>query len=60
MVLLPMERTHRASRISLMGLVIAPLPKVAARPATVGACQRRAQWSTLLVLSTALANFWIR
>jgi hypothetical protein len=24
-------------------LVIAPLPKVAASPATVGACQRRAQ-----------------
>ncbi len=40
-----------------MELVIAPLPKEVARPATVGACQVRAQWSTLLVPITALTNF---
>ena len=34
--------------------------KAAARPATVGACQRRAQWSILLVPSTALANLFMR
>jgi hypothetical protein len=28
---------------SFMEFVIAPLPKLAARPATVGECQRRAQ-----------------
>jgi hypothetical protein len=41
-----------------MGLVIAPLPKAAARPATVELCQSRAQWSMLLVCSTARVNFW--
>ncbi|KPA19471.1 hypothetical protein MHK_000310, partial [Candidatus Magnetomorum sp. HK-1] len=44
--------------ISAIGFVIAPLPNAAARPATVEECQRRAQWSILLVLSTALENFW--
>jgi hypothetical protein len=44
--------------MSEMGFVIAPLPKAAARPATVEECQSRAQWSTLLVPMTALANFW--
>jgi len=43
-----------------MEFVIAPLPKAAARPATVEECQRRAQWSMLLVFSTALANLLIR
>ena len=42
-----------------MELVIDPLPKVVARPATVGECQRRAQWSTLFVPRTTLASFCI-
>ena len=58
--LVPMARMHLAFLKSSMLLVIAPLPNVVARPATVGACQRRAQWSTLLVRSTALPNFCIR
>jgi hypothetical protein len=37
---------------------MAPLPKEAASPATVELCQRRAQWSTLLVPIAALMNFW--
>jgi hypothetical protein len=39
-------------------LVIAPEPKVVARPATEGACQVRAQLSMLLVPITARMNFW--
>jgi hypothetical protein len=38
-------------------LVMAPEPKVVARPATVGACQVRAQWSMLLVPITARKSF---
>jgi len=56
-VLEPMIKMHPASSISEMELVMAPLPKAAARPATVEECQRRAQWSTLLVPTPALANF---
>jgi len=40
-----------------MELVIAPLPKVVTRPATVGECQRRAQWSMLCVPMTARPSF---
>jgi hypothetical protein len=47
-----------ASAISLLEFVIAPLPKVVARPTTVGACHKRAQWSILFVPNTALVNFW--
>jgi hypothetical protein len=36
-------KIQSACLISDMELVIAPLPNVAARPATVGECQRRAQ-----------------
>ena len=57
-VLVPMAKTHPASPISSIELVIAPLPKLVARPATVGACQRRAQCSTLFVSITQRANFW--
>jgi hypothetical protein len=46
--------------ISRMEFVMAPDPKMAARPATVGECQRRAQWSTLLVPTAARMNFWKR
>jgi hypothetical protein len=45
---------------SAMELVIAPLPNVAARPATVGLCHNLAQWSTLLVPATARASFCSR
>jgi hypothetical protein len=55
-----MARMQAAPAISSLELVIAPLPKLMARPATVGECQRRAQWSTLLVPMTARANFWRR
>ena len=60
-VLEPMMRKHSVCSLnSGTELVIAPLPNAAARPATVGACQRRAQWSTLFVLTTARASFWMR
>jgi hypothetical protein len=60
-VLEPVIRKQRVCSLnSGVELVIAPLPKAAARPATVGACQRRAQWSTLLVLKKARASFWSR
>jgi len=42
-VLVPIARIHLASPISAIELVIAPEPSAMARPATVGACQRRAQ-----------------
>ena len=42
-VLEPVTRVQSASSNSAMELVIAPEPKVAARPATVELCQRRAQ-----------------
>jgi hypothetical protein len=42
-VLEPITRMDLASTISPIEFVIAPLPSVATRPATVGACQRRAQ-----------------
>ncbi len=57
-VLEPMTRMASASSSSAIELVMAPLPSDWARPATVEACQRRAQWSTLLVPSTARMNFW--
>ena len=45
---------------SAIELLIAPRPTMTARPATVGACQVRAQLSTLLVPITARENFWNR
>ncbi len=59
-VLLPMTRKQLADPRSWMLLVMAPEPKAWTRPATVGAWQRRAQWSTLLVPITARMNFWKR
>lgn len=56
-VFVPMARMHFELARSEMGLVIAPLPKLVARPATVGECQRRAQWSTLLVPIPTRASF---
>ena len=43
LVLEPITRMQSASSSSAMELVIAPEPKLAARPATVELCQRRAQ-----------------
>jgi hypothetical protein len=53
-------KSTSASRMSEMELVIAPEPKLAARPATELLCQRRAQWSTLFVPTTPRASFWSR
>ncbi len=47
-VLDPMTKMQLASSNSRKELVMAPLPNAAASPATVGACQRRAQWSIWL------------
>ncbi len=58
MVLLPIAKIQPELSSSPMVLVIAPLPKEVARPATVGLCQRRAQWSMLFVPITARVNFW--
>ena len=58
LVLDPVIRITSACSMSAMVFVIAPLPNAAARPATVELCQRRAQWSMLLVFSTARVNFW--
>ncbi len=57
MVLAPMTKMVSAPSISLMELVIAPEPKVVARPAIVGLCQSLAQWSTVFVSITARVNF---
>ena len=56
-VLEPMMNIVSDPLISAMEFVIAPLPKLAARPATVEECQSRAQWSTLLVPTPARINF---
>ena len=52
-----MAKMQPACVMSAMELVMAPLPKVRSKPATVGECQRRAQWSMELVPNTARANF---
>jgi len=59
-VLEPMIRNAFAFSMSAMEFVIAPEPKLVARPAAVELCQSRAQWSTLLVPTTARKNFWKR
>jgi hypothetical protein len=59
-VLLPVTRMVSDLSTSAMGLVIAPLPKAMARPATVEECQSRAQWSMLFVPIAALMNFCIK
>jgi hypothetical protein len=45
------------SGIWLKEFVAAPAPKLVARPATVGACQTRAQLSTLLEPIAHLTHF---
>ena len=55
----PTSRMQSALPVmSSMVFVIAPEPSVVARPATVGACQTRAQLSTLFVSNAHLAIFW--
>ena len=56
----PIIKKQSALSNSSIEFVIAPEPKVAARPATVDAWHKRAQWSTLFVLKTALASFIIK
>ncbi|MOA27563.1 hypothetical protein D3C78_1484460 [compost metagenome] len=53
----PITRISSAWSMSAMLLVIAPEPRVRARPATDGLWQMRAQWSMLWLPSTARANF---
>jgi hypothetical protein len=59
-VLVPTASMSSASVSSAILLVIAPLPTVVARPATVAACQLRAQLSMLLVPMAVRAIFWRR
>ena len=59
-VLEPMTSIAFAVSRSSMVLVIAPEPNVFARPATVGACHNRAQWSTLFVPMHARVNLPMR
>ena len=56
----PMISRHSQFWISPMELVIAPLPNDSASPATVGAWQVRAHWSTLFVPMTCRDSFCIR
>ena len=56
-VLDPITRSMSAPAISSIELLIAPLPTMTARPATVGECQVREQLSILLVPSATRANF---
>ena len=58
--LAPMTKSIVLSAISPMEFVMAPEPKAVTRPATVGLCQVRAQWSTLFVPITARMNFCSR
>ena len=56
-VLEPITKIASAFSSSPIEFVMAPLPKEDAKPTTVLAWHRRAQWSTLFVPNTALANF---
>ena len=58
LVLEPMMKMYLHVFDLAIELVIAPEPYMAASPATVGECQRRAQWSTLLVPTPARMSFW--
>jgi hypothetical protein len=60
MVLVPVRSMTSASARSSSEFVIAPLPNAAARPATVGLCHKRAQWSMLFVPTTARASLLTR
>ena len=53
-MLVPMQKITSGLSMSARGFDIAPLPIVAARPATVGACQARLQLSMWFVPNPAL------
>ncbi len=55
----PMQKMTSGFSMSASGLDIAPRPIVAARPATVGACQARLQLSIRWVPKVARMNFCI-
>lgn len=55
----PITKNIFARENSLNELVMAPEPNEVASPATVGACQVRAQWSILFVPNTARKSFCI-
>ena len=57
-VLLPVTMKVSRSSISAMLLLMALEPMASCRPVTLPAWQRRAQWSILLVPSTARTHFW--
>ncbi len=59
-VLEPMTKMQPAFSISAMELVIAGWPKAAVKPCNVGLWHKSAQESTLLVPTTARANFCVR
>lgn len=53
----PQMKRSSVPTICENGVVAAPLPSVASRPLTDGACQTRAQLSILLVPKTPRVNF---
>ncbi len=57
-MLVPIAKITSGFSMHFSVLDIAPLPIVAVRPATVGACQPREQLSTWLVANPARMNFW--
>ncbi len=59
-VLLPVTNIRSLPVSSRMLFVMAPDPKAFTSPATVGAWQSLAQWSTLLLPRHALTSFWKR
>ena len=56
-MLVPMQKITSGFSMSASGFDMAPRPIVAARPATVGACQARLQLSIWLVPNPARMNF---
>ena len=58
-MLVPMQKITSGFSMSRSGFDMAPLPMVAARPATVGACQARLQLSIYEVPNPARTNFCI-
>ena len=58
-MLVPMQKMTSGFSMSSRGLDMAPRPIVAARPATVGACQARLQLSIWWVPNPARMNFCI-
>ena len=57
-MLVPMQKITSGLSMSARGFDMAPRPRVAARPATVGACHAREQLSTWLVWKQVRMSFW--